>query len=91
MHFYYCIKGFLLLFKDYNNGLSKEHCVPAERGQKNVRGVPVEEEFTPQQCMERIARTFDKLQLRAIVNLSYTDKYYNKLVSLACSMCCQRI
>jgi len=77
------------LFKNYNNGLLKKQCPPVEPGTKYTSGIPVEEEFTPQQCLERIGKAQDGLQLRAVVDLSYTDKYYNKqvrtLIAAACA------
>ena len=40
-------------------------------------GVSCEDEFTPVQVIKRIAANSEGFKLGAVIDLTYTDKYYN--------------
>ena len=62
----------------FNNGLSKYS--PNYMSGFVCRGVILEEEFTPTQCVERLKKDFGG-KLFAVVDLTNTSKYYSARVS----------
>ncbi len=68
------------LLQNFHNGLIKEKCPPVQADVKYTWGVSLEDEFTPAQCMERIAANCEGFKLGAVIDLTYTDRYYNRRV-----------
>lgn len=62
--------------------MSKKDCPPVVSDEKYAAGVPLEDEFTPMQCMELVKTKFkgDNLELGAVVDLTFTKRYYNPQV-----------
>ena len=68
--------------QNFHNGLLKGDCPPVVPGEKYTGGIPQEEEFTPTQCLERVKTKFkgDGLELCAVIDLTFTNRYYNPQV-----------
>lgn len=74
--------------QEFNNGRLKKDCPKCVSGARFEGGVPQEEEFTPTQCVQRLKDKFGR-KLFAVVDLSYTFRYYNSRVSHTLVSVCQ--
>ena len=63
----------------YNSGLKKVDSPKYVRGMKYKGGVPLEEEFTPSQLLDRLDRNLGK-KLGAVIDLTNTNRYYDSKV-----------
>lgn len=59
--------------------MRKEESPPYVSGAKYRGGVPLEEEFTPWQVVEKLEKKLGK-KLAAIVDLTFTFRYYDSKV-----------
>jgi hypothetical protein len=60
----------------FNSGLRKQESPPYCRGVRYRGGVPVEEEFTPQQVVQQLEAKLNK-KLSAVIDLTFTSRYYD--------------
>lgn len=67
----------------FNSGLRKKDSPPYVAGTKYRGGVPLEDEFTPFQLVERLNDHLGR-KLEAVIDLTFTDRYYDSKVHLCC-------
>ncbi len=65
--------------QEFNSGLKKVDCPPLENGKIYRSGVPVEEELTPSQLVNRVDKELGR-KLGAVVDLTFTSRYYTSKV-----------